>query len=184
MHLEYANKHIIIRVLDERWAQQVLDFYYSNRDNFEPFEIEKPDNFYTLVFQKRLLHAEYEAFVHSQQMRFFLFDQLDPDTIIGTVSFFNIKRQNFQACELGYKIDKHFTGRGYATEMLRLAMKAMIEDFGMHRFCAYIQPSNLASIRLVRKLQFQLEGTARGLVWLHDSWQDHLCYSYLASPIF
>lgn len=182
MRFEYVQNHIMLRVLDERSAEAVLDFYDRNRENFEPFEIDKPDNFYTIPFQRRLLHAEYESFIHGKQMRFFLFDTDEPEQIIGTVSFFNLKRQNFQSCEIGYKIDTTCQNHGYATRMLTLAIQILSNELGIHRFSAYILPENTASIQLVKKLHFELEGIARDFVYLHDKWQDHFCYSYLANP--
>ena len=84
MKFEYKNNHLILRVLTAEYADAVLSFYRRNREQFDIYETDKPDHFYTKAFIQSLLTAEYNAFVAGKHIRFFLFDTNFPDKIIGT----------------------------------------------------------------------------------------------------
>ncbi len=45
MNTTYSNSHITLRILDERYTQQILDFYTNNRLYFDIYEIDKPASF-------------------------------------------------------------------------------------------------------------------------------------------
>lgn len=180
MKLEYHKDNLTLRILNERDAIQVLDFYARNAEYFDCYETEKPDNFYTLDFIKNLLNAEYNGFLHGKYVRMFLFDDQYPDEIIGCVSFSDIRGGAMTSCATGYKIDKKYQCQGYAKKMLAMALGIMIMERGMHRIEAYICPDNTPSIALVQKLGFISEGTAYSYVQLNGMWQDHLRYVYIA----
>lgn len=180
MKLEYCSNNLTLRILNENYTNQVLDFYYRNRSYFDMYEADKPDNFYTPEFISNLLRSEYNAFTLGKYARFFLFDKNYPDTIIGTVSFSDIKKGAFKSCLIGYKIDHDFQRMGYARKMLNMALKIMVIDGDMHRIEAYISLDNKPSASLVQKLGFINEGTAYSYVCINGIWQDHLRYVYIS----
>lgn len=180
MKLEYYNHNLTLRVLNESYTQQVLDFYSKNRSYFDIYEADKPDNFYTTEFINKLLRSEYNAFTLGKYARFFLFDADYPNKIIGTVSFSDIKNGAFKSCLIGYKIDHDYQRMGYARKMLNMALKIMVLDGNMHRIEAYISPDNTPSVNLVEKLGFIHEGTAYSYVCINGVWQDHLRYVYIS----
>lgn len=180
MKFEYKNNHLILRVLTAEYADAVLSFYRRNREQFDIYETDKPDHFYTKAFIQSLLTAEYNAFVAGKHIRFFLFDTNFPDKIIGTVSFSDIKKGAFCSCTTGYKIDKEFQHLGYGRRMLTTALKILVTEMHMHRVEAYIAPQNTASISLATKLGFIPEGTAYSYVYLRGKWEDHLRFVYIS----
>lgn len=182
MKLEYRENNLILKQLNESSTNSVLDFYYRNKDYFDIYEADKPDNFYTTGYIGNLLHAEYNAFAQKKFVRFFAYDQTFPDKIIGTVSFSDIKicPDASKTCIIGYKIDHNMQHQGYGYKMLNAALKIMVTDWEMHRIEAYISPNNLPSQRLVDKLGFISEGTAYSYVKLHGIWRDHLRYAYIS----
>ena len=180
MKFEYKNNHLILRVLTAEYADAVLSFYRRNREQFDIYETDKPDHFYTKAFIQSLLTAEYNAFFAGKHIRFFLFDTNFPDKIIGTVSFSDIKKGAFCSCTTGYKIDKEFQHLGYGRRMLTMALKILVTEMHMHRVEAYIAPQNTASISLATKLGFIPEGTAYSYVYLRGKWEDHLRFVYIS----
>ena len=182
MKFEYQFEDITLKVLDETYAPLVLAFCKQNRTVFDQYEVEKPENFYTLEFQKRLISAEYEGFLHGKYVRFYMFDNHNTQKIIGTVSFSEIKRNSFFSCQTGYKVDSDYVNQSYGAKMLSEAIKIMTSEYSMHRITAYIMPDNLPSIKLVEKLGFELEGIARSYVLLNGTWMDHLNYVFIAGP--
>lgn len=179
MKFEYNFEDITLKVLDSSYAGKVLDFCYKNKDIFDRYEIEKPHNFYTLEFQKNLLSAEYEAFIHGKYVRFYMFDNHDMTQILGTVSFSDMKRNGFFSCQTGYKIDSSYVNQSYGFKMMSEALRIITRDYSMHRISAYILPDNIPSISLVEKLGFESEGVAKSFARLNGKWTDHLHYVYI-----
>lgn len=180
MKLEYRNNNLTLKVLTSASASSVLSFYSRNREQFDRYETDKPDNFYTEEFIQNLLTAEYNSFISGKHIRFFLFDENYPGEIIGTISFSDIKKGSFYSCNTGYKIDKNFQRHGYGRRMLTMALKIIVTELNMHRIEAYISPDNAASAALARQLGFIQEGTAYSYVFLRGKWQDHLRFVYIS----
>lgn len=66
------------------------------------------------------------------------------------------------------------------TEALRAAVSYAFGDLGLHRLEANIQPENVASIALVRRLGFQKEGFSPSYLRLGGQWRDHERWALLA----
>lgn len=180
MKLEYHKDNLILKVLSGKDTMQVLDFYKRNRDCFDIYEADKPDNFYTPEYIRNVLQAEYNGHIHGKYTRFFLYDRTYPGRIIGTVSFSNIHTGAFMSCCIGYKIDTQFQNQGYGRRMLTMALQIMVTERDMHRIEAYILPDNEVSVRLVKSLGFISEGMAYSYVYMRGSWRDHLRYTYIS----
>lgn len=180
MKFEYKNNNLILRVLSADSAAAVLSFYWRNHEQFDQYETDKPDNFYTEDFIRNLLTAEYNSYVSGKHLRFFLFDTDYPGEIIGTISFSDLKKGSFCSCCTGYKIDKRFQHRGYGRRMLTMALKIVVTELHMHRVEAYISPDNTHSVALARQLGFIPEGTAYSYVYLRGNWEDHLRFVYIS----
>jgi len=181
MNLEYKFDNISLRVLDTQYASMILLFCDKSKEIFEQYEIDKPLNFYTLAFQKKLIEAEYDGFLHGTYVRFYMFDRRFPDKIIGTISFSDMKRTAFFSCQIGYKIDPDYINQGYGFKMLSNSIRIMENECNMHRIGAYILPDNQPSIKLVEKVGFQLEGIAKSYVLMNGKWIDHLSYAYIST---
>lgn len=180
MKFEYQEGNLYLTTLNSDCTNEILNFYKRNADYFEPYETDKPDNFYTKTFIKNLVDGEFNAFIKKQHARFYLFDANKSDSIIGCVSFSDIKHGSFKSCVIGYKIDHNFQRQGYGSKMLKMALKIMAEEFDMHRIEAYILPDNAASIGLAKKMSFIEEGIAHKYVLLNGKWTDHLRYVYIS----
>lgn len=180
LKFEYRDNGIILKTLTPASAERVLMFYKKNSNSFDVYETAKPEGFYTLGFQKRLIAAENASFLKGVQMRYFLFDERFPQDIIGSVSFFNIRRGDFEQCCIGYKIDEEYRHMGYGRRMLELALKIITVDYGIHRVEAYILPANTPSVRLAGQCGFEPEGIAKGYVRMHGEWTDHVRYVYIS----
>ena len=64
--------------------------------------------------------------------------------------------------------------------MLTMALKAVVNDFHMHRIEAYIHPKNLYSLKLCHSLGFISEGTAYAYARINGRWEDHLRFVYIS----
>lgn len=178
MNMILETERLVLRVLNDSFYMQVLTFLSRNRELFDQFEVEKPLNFYTADFQKRSLYQEYAQILNRTRIRYFIFLKENPQRIIGTVSFTDF-RSSFHSCRIGYKFDPNFHGYGYACETLLEALMQVTKDYDLHRIEAHVLPSNQPSIKLLTRLGFELEGTARAYAFLDGKWEDHLQYSLI-----
>lgn len=182
MKLIYETERLYLRVLNETFASSVLDFYLNDIELFEQFEPERPDNFYMKSYQRSSLAYEYQLFIKLSGIRFWIFEKTQPEKIIGTISFLNIKRNAFQSCHLGYKFSSVYHHQGYATEALAKGIAIIFSELGLHRIEAYILPDNLPSKKIIDRLNFTYEGICHDYAYFHGKWNDHERYC-LCNPV-
>lgn len=103
----------------------------------------------------------------------FLISIRNTDTLAGFININEIIRGPYQRGTLGYGAFAPSTGKGYMAEGLRLLFRFAFEDLRLHRLEADIQPGNTASLNLVKKLGFRLEGFSPGFIYIKDEWRDH-----------
>ena len=89
------------------------------------------------------------------------------------VNVSEIVRAALQSAYLGYYAFRPHTGQGFMTEGLALVVRHAFRRLGLHRLEANIQPENLASRRLVRRLGFRKEGFSPRYLKIAGRWRDH-----------
>lgn len=180
MLFQYESDNLIYEILLQQDAPKILDFYYTNREQFEPYEPNRPNNFYTLEYQETMAKIEYESFLRSKGARYWISRKSQPGIIIGCVSFSNVVKGSFQSASIGYKIHKNHQRMGYGSEAVSFLCKQAFESGEFHRIEACIHPDNAPSIALAQKCGFTYEGIARGYVYMGTKWVDHLRYSIIS----
>jgi [ribosomal protein S5]-alanine N-acetyltransferase len=179
MQMTYSTDRLILNILHPNDADKVLSFYENNKEHFERWEPEREPNFYTLPYQRLSLSIEYNLMMQSKILRYWVFHPDDMQTIIGSVNFYNITRGSYFTCQLGYKFDQLYMGRGYAFESIQAGMEILLSDHKIHRIEANIMPSNYRSIHLIEKLGFSYEGLAVSSIHINNKWEDHARYAFI-----
>jgi ribosomal-protein-alanine N-acetyltransferase len=105
----------------------------------------------------------------------------NPSRVIGIMNFSQISRAAFQACYLGYKIDKDEQGKGLMTEAVRLGVAYMFEERKLHRIMANYMPRNAKSARVLKKAGFRIDGRAKAYLLINGKWEDHVLTSLVNS---
>lgn len=103
--------------------------------------------------------------------------------IIGVVNLNEIVAGVSQSAYLGYYGTAALAGRGLMTEAVRLATAHAFKALGLHRLEANIQPGNLRSIALVKRLGFRLEGFSPCYLRIGGEWRDHERWALLAHEV-
>ena len=173
MQKTYTTKRLILRVLDEAFADDVLDYYQRNRTLLEQWEPLRSEDFYSQAYQKQQLSDDLIRIKDGQLLRLWIFRE-GSDSIIGSVAFNNIIRGAFLSCRLGYKLDMDELNQGYMTEAVEKGIEIMFTDYRLHRIEANIMPHNVASRRVVEKLGFKDEGLAYKYLRIDGKWEDHI----------
>ncbi len=96
------------------------------------------------------------------------------------ITLSQIFRRGFQNAYLGYYGMQAFAGRGLMSAAVRLAVRHAFDVVGLHRLEANIQPGNLASVALVRRIGFRREGFSPRYLQVNGVWCDHERWALLA----
>lgn len=183
MLLQYETQRLILKVLGPDYSNDVLRFYLKDKELFEQYETDRSPNFYTEAHQRTILQLEYGLTLKLVQVRFYVFLKEDPDTIIGTVSLYDIS-STYSHAEIGYKFSSAYHHKGYATEAVEKLVDIAFSELNLHRLCAHVQDDNTPSIRLLTGLGFEKEGVCRDYLCLNGMWTDHLQYSLIVPMLF
>ncbi len=105
----------------------------------------------------------------------------DSDELVGVANISEIVRGVFRSGYLGYYAFRPYERRGLMTEGLALVVRDAFRRLGLHRLEANVQPENLASIRLVRRLGFRREGYSPRYLRIQGRWRDHERWALLAA---
>jgi [ribosomal protein S5]-alanine N-acetyltransferase len=97
----------------------------------------------------------------------------DTGVIAGIANINNIIRGRFQNGSLSYAAFAPTAGQGYLSEGLELVLRHAFQGLRLHRLDAQIQPGNQASLKLIRRLGFRLEGYSPDLLFIDGAWRDH-----------
>jgi RimJ/RimL family protein N-acetyltransferase len=95
------------------------------------------------------------------------------EAIAGVVNLNEIVYGAFKSAYMGYYGVKQFAGKGIMLEGMRLVVESAFNDLGLHRLEANIQPDNIRSINLVKKLGFSKEGFSPKYLYINNQWCDH-----------
>jgi [ribosomal protein S5]-alanine N-acetyltransferase len=102
------------------------------------------------------------------------------DEAIGVISITNIVLGRLRSGYLGYYMFSGFEGQGLMTEAVLLAVRHAFRSLKLHRLEANIQPTNLASIAVVRKCGFKKEGFSPKYLKIAGRWRDHERWAIVA----
>lgn len=172
----YETDRLLLKLSESSLAGQVKDFYLRNQDFLRDTEPLREKTFYTDEFQRRALTRDYRNARGLAAVKYWL--QLkendEKGDVIGLVSLANIVFGPFRSAFVTYKMDGEYTGRGLMGEALQQLVSIAFDDIELHRLEANVMPRNKPSLRLVEKLGFQNEGTAKKYLRINGVWEDHI----------
>ncbi|MFE6049828.1 GNAT family N-acetyltransferase [Kitasatospora sp. NPDC056446] len=85
-----------------------------------------------------------------------------------------------RSAHLGYVLGREFWGLGYAGEIAGLLCDLAFRGLDVHRLAAWVDVDNAASVKVLTRLGFRLEGRARHDQLKGGVWSDSYLYSLLA----
>lgn len=162
---------IVIRPLSLNDAERELVLQTENRMFFEQFAMSRQEDFYTLEGRKKRIEQSLKDAENDTEYSFGIF--LQDQTLIGTISLFQVVRGSLQSAFNGYFLDGKHNGKGYATKAVKLIVDYAFNELKLHRIEAGVMPRNKASIRVLEKAGFHKEGIARKNVKIKGKWEDH-----------
>ncbi len=95
---------------------------------------------------------------------------------VGQLTLGNIVWGSLREGYIGYWIDSAVAGRGITPTAVAMMTDYALGEAGLHRIEISIRPENHASIRVVEKLGFHLEGVRPRFLHIAGDWRDHNIY--------
>lgn len=142
----------------------LIELYRSSRKHFHG--VARSD-FNREAFNQLLVDAAMDS------NEYFLICRVEDKEIVGTINLTQIFRKAFQNAYLGYQLFAGYTGHGYMSDAVGLALRHAFTDLGLHRIEANVQPVNKPSIRVLERNGFAKEGFSRRYLKIAGRWRDH-----------
>ncbi len=179
MHATFETDRLIIRMSDEQFADELLDYYYRNKEFFSHAEPARSDAYYTLDVQRGILAQEAKNIEESISYYYYFSLKSDPKRIIGSISYVRIRKSPYLNVIFGYDLDEHMQGHGYATEACEATIKHILSEQRIHRIESRVRTDNTRSINLLKRLGFIFEGDEFKSIFLEGEFRDHYRYTYI-----
>ncbi|MDR2257145.1 MAG: GNAT family N-acetyltransferase [Arthrobacter sp.] len=148
-----------------------------NRSWLEPFGASDPRLLPTTASFSRALREARRAARQGRSLAWALRLGAQGDApsgeVLGQVSLHSLTGGAARQASIGYWIDRAHTGRGLATEAVRLALDHGFGPAGLHRIEALVHPENAPSLALLRRFGFRSEGVRARALWVRGAWCDH-----------
>lgn len=174
----YKTERLDLKTAKEVSVESILDYYRDNKRFLEPFEPKREDSFLTFRQQSLDLYNDVFHLEHGSALKLFL-SLKDTTKIIGILNFSQIIMGPFKSCYLGYSLLEKKQGFGYMSEAVKKGIQIMFEEYDLHRIEANVMPTNAPSVKLLKKLSFAYEGTAKSYLCINGIWEDHDHYTLL-----
>ena len=183
---ELQAGNYFLKVLDATYALSIAHYFERNRSHFSRSMPGLEFAQFSKENISKKMWSEFDDMLEGAGIHLFIFaaDDIMFKNILGDIYFSNIIGGFVRSCSLGFKLDKDQTGRGIMYEALRPAFEFVFNDLNIHRIEANILPENIPSVKIVEKLGFVQEGTARKYAQIEGEWLDHLRYSLLKEDFF
>ncbi|ELF6479610.1 ribosomal protein S5-alanine N-acetyltransferase [Vibrio fluvialis] len=171
-HVFKTDGEIILRTAEFDDAARIANYFTVNRDYLKPWEPKREEAFFSeLGWQQRLIKL---SELHKMSLGFYLLIiDADSDEMLGTISFSNISRFPFYACNVGYSLAEQAQGKQVMTRALKMACDYMFNEQNLHRVMASYMPHNKRSEAVLQRLGFVHEGQAKDYLLIDGQWQDH-----------
>jgi ribosomal-protein-alanine N-acetyltransferase len=165
---------IHIKLLEAADMEELFQFEVENREYFESMVPSRGDRYYEFEqfksIQQEILNEQKEGALYMYLIR-------DHDHgMIGRVNLVSIVRSIFNKAELGYRIGKNHTGKGYATKAVALVLQEAAWRHKLHRIEAGTAPDNIGSQVVLIKNGFQFTGRSHQCIYQNGQWQDSISF--------
>ncbi len=104
----------------------------------------------------------------------------ESQAIIGDIGIHFLDEAKKQV-EIGCTLAKEYHGKGFATEALKGTINYLFNTLNKHRIIGSIDPQNIQSIGLLKRIGFRKEAHFKESLWVNGEWVDDIIYALLKS---
>lgn len=166
------DEDITLRTAEPMDGKLISDYFIANREHLREWEPVREEAFFTESGWTQKLIKLNE--LHKMGLGYYMIiTESETGQMLGTISFSNISRFPFYACNVGYSLGKEAQGRGVMTRALRMAVNYMFSIQNLHRIMAGYMPRNKRSEAVLHRVGFIKEGFAKDYLLINGRWEDH-----------
>ncbi len=173
LRVSLTTDRMVVRLVNDRDAWRMADYYSGNRDYLTPWEPIRDQSYFQPSGWQTRLSIMTEQQRQGSAYYFILLDPSEQE-VMGVANFSNVVRGCFYACYLGYSLGEKWQGQGLMQEALQAAIRYMQRQHKIHRIMANYMPRNQRSGNLLARLGFEKEGHARQYLLINGVWEDHV----------
>jgi ribosomal-protein-alanine N-acetyltransferase len=126
---------------------------YTDPENMR-FMGRQPDS---IEFEREHIHKHIANYYDEHDFGLWAVVLKENNRLIGRCGLLYQTVEGTQVVEVTYLIDRHYWGGGLATEAAREAVKLGFEKYKFPRIVAFINPENVASVRVAEKIGMRYE---------------------------
>lgn len=171
--MELSTRRLLLRELRETDFAAIREFEgdaYCQRYEGPPFTEEQ-------TYEKLMAAVEWAQ--EQPRRHYKLGITIPPDDVIrGRISL-TLNNARTREWEIGWTINTHFWGNGFAPEAAQAALAFLFENLIAHRVIAFTNSNNHPSVRVMEKIGMHQDGCLREALLLNGAWNDELVYSIL-----
>lgn len=165
---------VILRALNNRDRRQWEALRADNIDWLRPWEATSPDPVGAgSVFRQMVRHSDSEA--AAGRLQPFVIET--EGRLVGQMHLFGIAWGSLRSASAGYWVAQSTAGQGIAPFALAAVCDHAFRVLGLHRVEVNIRPENVASLRVVEKLNFREEGMRHRYLHIDGEWRDHRSFA-------
>lgn len=152
----------------------LLAFELDNRAYFQSWINPRDPAFYS---SEGVAAAIDEAVREARQDLGYQFLVTVKGSLVGRVNLKHALRPYFNKVELGYRMGREHTGKGYATQAVAHVLREAFDALAFSRVEATVRGANAGSLRVLEKNGFRVYGWSERSVQFDGRWYDlqHLC---------
>ena len=167
------GNRITIRNFTPADAEELTNYYISNKEHLREFEPARDNSFYEVEVQRKILIESYKQLMIGTGMDLGIYLK---DKLIGKIKVSNIVHGVFKSAFIGYSIDKEHEGKGYMKEAVLLVEKYCKQYLDLHRLEASVLVDNIKSKRVLLKSGFEEIGINKKYLYINGEWRDHITF--------
>lgn len=172
------SERCLLKTLSEDDIALLTKLVTDNKSYWSIHEPLHSAEYYNEKFQLKRIQESVRQMGMSREYSFGIFIK-GTDNLIGHISIYSVKRLPFASAFIGYSLDEHYTGKGFATEAVKRVTQFAFEDLSLHRIEAYVSPANIASINVLERTGYEREGLLKKLLFINGRWVDHYLYAFI-----
>jgi len=169
------NNKIILRALEK----EDLEFLFAIENNEAFWEVSGTLNPFSKDLLKQYLSNAHLDLFEAKQLRMVVVDKSCNENI-GLVDLFDFNPQHNRA-GIGILIQKKYQNSGFASETLQLFLNYAFTTLNIHQIYANIPTDNEPSIKLFKKMHFNLIGTKKDWIVSKGNYKDVNLYQLINS---
>jgi len=167
------NKKIKLRALEP----EDLEFLFAIENNENFWEVSNTLTPFSKDILQQYLNNAHQDIYEVKQLRLVIVDIISNKNI-GLIDLFDFNPHHKRA-GIGVLILKEYQNNGFASETLKLFINYAFKKLGLHQIYANIPCDNINSVKLFKKLHFNLIGTKKDWLLVNEKYIDVNLYQLI-----